>query len=74
MVFREGRLVHKRRRRDLNKYETLLSNFIDFSSIFRLKIDPGTLPRTNRRKNEKTRLKILVFFGSGALFGPPEKP
>ena len=73
-MFREGRPVRKQRRRDPNKYEKLLSNFIDFSSICRPKIDPGTLPRTNRRQNGKTRLKILVLFGSGALFGLPEKP
>ena len=73
-MFREGRQVQKQRRRDPHKYEKLLSNFNDFSSIFRPKIDPGTLPRTNRRKNGKTRLKILVFFGPGAHFGLPEKP
>ena len=71
-MFREGRQVQKERRRDPNKYEKILSNFNDFSSIFRPKIDPGTLPRTNNGKNGKTRLKILVFLGSGENFGRPE--
>ena len=61
MVYREGRPVQKRTRRDPTKHEKLLSFFIDFSSIFRPKIDPGTTPRTNRRKNVETGRKILVF-------------
>ena len=72
MVYREDRQVRKRRRRDPKKYKKLFSNFIDFSSFFRPKIDPGTLPRTNNEKNGKTRLKILVFLGSGENFGRPE--
>ena len=73
-MFREGRQVHKRRRRDLNKYEKLLSSFIDFSSIFRLEIDPGTLARTNRRKNKKTRLEILVFLALEHFLALRENP
>ena len=72
MVHREDRQVRKRRRRDPKKFKKRFSNFIDFSSIFRPKIGPGTLPRTNNGKNGKTRLKILVFLGSGENFGRPE--
>ena len=72
MVYREDRQVRKRRRRDPKKCKKRFSNFIDFSSFFRPKIDPGTLPRTNNEKNGKTRLKILVFLGSGENFGRPE--
>ena len=74
MVYREDRQVRKRERRDPKKCKKWFSDFIDFSSIFRPKFDPGTLPRTNRRKNGKTRLKIIVFLGSRAHFGLPEKP
>ena len=62
MVYREDRQVRKRRRRDPKKHQKKIPSFIDFSSIFHPKIDPGTLPRTNNEKNGKTRLKILVFF------------
>ena len=72
MIYREDRQVRKRRRRDPKKCKKRFSDFIDFSSIFHPKIDPGTIPRTNNGKNGKTRLKILVFLGSGENFGRPE--
>ena len=72
MVYREGRTFGKRRRRDPKKRQRMIPFFIDFSSIFPPKIDPGTLPRTNLRKNTETGRKILVFWGSGEIFGPPD--
>ena len=72
MVYREDRQVRKLRRRDPKQCNKRFSDFIDFSSICRPKIDSGTLPRTNYKKDSKTRLKILVFLGSGENFGRPE--
>ena len=68
MLYREGRTFRKQRRRDPKKYEKMLSFVIDFSTIFRPKINPGTIPRTNRRKNGKTARKIIVFLFKNRRF------
>ena len=69
-LFREGRPVRKHRRRHPNKYEKLLSKFIDFSSIFRPKIDPGTIPRTNRRKKTQNSTENSCFLRLRRKFRP----